>query len=80
VLALVLRQGIALAAAGIAAGSAGALGLTRLMASLLYQVTPNDPLTFTGVAMLLAVVALIACYIPARRAARVDPVVALRYE
>jgi putative ABC transport system permease protein len=80
VLALVLRQGIALAATGIVLGAAGALGLTRLMASLLYDVTPTDPLTFTGVAILLAAVALTACYIPARRAARMDPVVALRYE
>jgi putative ABC transport system permease protein len=65
---------------GVAIGIAGALALARLMASLLFHVKPADPLTLSGVALLLALVALLACYIPARRAMRVDPLVALRYE
>jgi putative ABC transport system permease protein len=80
VLRLVLREGAKIALFGIAAGVAGALALTRLMASLLFEVKPTDPATFAGVAVLLALVALAACYIPARRAMRVDPMVALRYE
>jgi ABC-type antimicrobial peptide transport system permease subunit len=80
VLSLVVREGAKLAFLGIAIGVAAAFVLTRLMASLLFAVKPTDPATFAGVAMLLAVVALAACYIPARRATRIDPLVALRYE
>jgi len=76
----ILRQGLGLAFAGAAVGLVGALVVSRLMADLLYGVRPRDPLTFGGVALLLISVALLACYIPARRAIRVDPLVALRHE
>jgi putative ABC transport system permease protein len=80
VLKLVTGQGMALALAGTAAGSLGALSLARLMSSLLYGVRPTDPLTFAVVTAVLAGAALLACYIPARRAANVHPMVALRNE
>ena len=80
VLKMVLRSGMSLALLGIAIGLAGALLLTRLMRTLLFGVTPTDAFTFASVAVILFVVALLACYIPARRATKVDPLVALRYE
>jgi len=80
VLRMVLRQGAVLIAVGVAAGSLAALLLTSLMKSLLFGVSPADPLTFLGVAVLLIAVALIATYLPARRATRIDPVTTLRYE
>ena len=80
VLRLVMRDGARIAVFGIGSGIAGALALTHLMASLLFEVKPTDPTTFAGVAILLAFVVLAACYVPARRAMRVDPMIALRYE
>ena len=80
VLRLILGQGARLVLVGIAIGVLGAMGLTRLMARQLFQVSTTDPLTFVAVAMTLVLVALVACYVPARRAAKVDPMVALRYE
>jgi putative ABC transport system permease protein len=80
VLGLVVTEGTKLALLGIVVGVAFALVLTRFMTSLLFEVAPTDPTTFFGVAILLALTGLLACYIPARRAMRVDPMVALRYE
>ncbi len=80
VLSLVVKQGMRLALIGLGVGLAGSLGVTRLMSSVLYGVSATDVVTFTLVSSLLAVVVLAACYIPARRAARVDPMIALRYE
>jgi len=80
VLKLVLRSGIVLVTTGLIIGLAGALALTRLMTSLLFEVSPTDPLTFGVVALCVIVATLLACYIPARRATKVDPLIALRYE
>ncbi len=80
VLRLVLGHSVKMALIGVAIGLLASLGLTRLMVNMLYGVSPVDPLTFLGVAVILTAVALAACYIPARRAMRVDPMVALRYE
>ncbi len=80
VLRMVVGRGLKLVAIGVAIGIAGALALTRFLSSLLFGVKPTDPLTFLAVSLILAAVALLACAIPARRAAKVDPMVALRYE
>jgi hypothetical protein len=80
ILLLVIKQGMQLTAVGMLVGLAGALALTRLLKTFLYGVSTTDPLTFVVIATLLAVVALLACWLPARRAAKVDPMVALRCE
>ncbi|HEY6120510.1 MAG TPA: FtsX-like permease family protein, partial [Pyrinomonadaceae bacterium] len=80
ILRLVLQQGLSLLVVGIVIGVLGAFALTRFMRTLLFEITATDPLTYSGVVALLAVIALLACYIPARRATKVDPLVALRYE
>ena len=78
VLLLICKQGLRLAGVGLAAGLALALAATRLMSKVLFGVSPTDPLTFASIMTILAVVALLACYLPARRATKVDPMVALR--
>jgi ABC-type antimicrobial peptide transport system permease subunit len=80
VLKLVVGQGMLPAFIGLATGVLGAYALTRFMATLLFNVTPTDPLTFVTISVLLVLIALAACYLPARRASKVDPMVALRYE
>ena len=80
VLKLVLKSGMLLVIAGLTIGLAGALALTRLMNTLLFEVSPSDPITFGAVALCVILATLLACYIPARRATKVDPLVALRYE
>jgi putative ABC transport system permease protein len=79
-LGLVIRQGMTVALCGLGLGLVGALVLTRLLGSLLFGISPHDPVTLTAVALVLSSAAFLACYVPARRAARVDPIVALRYE
>jgi putative ABC transport system permease protein len=78
VLRMVVRQGLTLAAIGVLFGLVGAFGVTRVIRTLLYRVTPTDPVSFVGVAAFLTLIAVLASYLPARRATTVDPVVALR--
>jgi putative ABC transport system permease protein len=80
VLKMIMKQGMTRALIGVGVGLVASLVLTRLMKSLLFGVSATDPLTFAFIALLLSTVALLACYIPARRAARVDPLIALKYE
>jgi putative ABC transport system permease protein len=80
VLRLIVQQGMIVAFTGIVIGLAASLALTRLLGTLLFDVSPTDPLTFTGVAALLLIVAFMACYLPARRAAKVDPLTAVRHD
>ena len=80
VLRLIVREGMTVGLAGIAAGLIGALALSRALTSMLFEVRADDPMTFLAVPCILAAVALAACYLPAQRAAKVDPMVALRCE
>ncbi|MEP6691804.1 MAG: FtsX-like permease family protein, partial [Gemmatimonadaceae bacterium] len=78
VLSMVVRQGMRLVLGGLAIGAVAALALTRLMSGILFGIGPTDPFTFAGVFVMLAGVALAACLVPARRATRIDPIIALR--
>jgi putative ABC transport system permease protein len=80
VLKLIVRNGMILALLGVGIGLAGAIAMTRVMASLLFEVAPTDAMTLASVSLGLLAVAFLACYVPARRASKVDPLVALRYE
>lgn len=80
VLAMILVEGLKLTLFGVVIGTISAFALTRFMSTILYGVSPADPLTFTSIAMLLVLMALLACYLPARRATRIDPMIALRYQ
>jgi putative ABC transport system permease protein len=80
ILQWVLKQGVQLTLIGVTTGMVGAFALTRLLRGLLFGVEPIDPITYAALALLLAIVSLVACYIPARRATRVDPIIALRHE
>jgi ABC-type antimicrobial peptide transport system permease subunit len=80
VLKLVFKKGLTLILVGVVVGVAGALALTRVLTSFLYGVTPTDPVTIVAICVLITAVGLVACYIPARRATKIDPMVALRYE
>jgi len=80
VLKLIIRNGLTLIMIGVGIGLSGSVVLTRLLSTLLFGVTPTDTLTFVVVSAVLIIVALLACYLPARRATKVDPLVALRYE
>jgi putative ABC transport system permease protein len=80
VMRLILRQGMSLILAGVSVGLIGAFALTRVISSMLFEVSATDPITFVGVPFVLTAIALLACYLPARRAMRVDPMAALRCE
>jgi ABC-type antimicrobial peptide transport system permease subunit len=79
-LSLVVGKGMLLTAGGIIVGTAGAIGLTRVLQKLLFQISPTDPLTFVAVAAVVSGLTIVACYVPARRAARIEPMKALRSE